>query len=326
MWVARLALLSLCTTGCNLYFGDGDDDGVTPDAWVIDVDGGFVDVDAPPPDGGTGFILPTATTRANTFANGAWQEVGPADWSCLGMASTDQPSTGPIQLGGRVVDVVNNGGVGAAAITAYAPSTSGVVGTGTSSNGTSSRGEYLMTVQMLPSTSTRYTFVLSARDYAGTYVLDQYIAPAASANRDLPMVATATMSNFPAMVGLTRIAGTAFAIGDIVDCQGRAVSNAVAIASRSRNQLDLIPGAAAYYFSAGSTSVPVRGTVSPTSNRDGRFMLANVPSIQAGFSIQILGFRTSEELGGGTLALLGQLWAPAQPDAAVIATVEPRRN
>jgi len=116
------------------------------------------------------------------------------------------------------------------------------------------------------------------------------------------------------------------ALGDIVDCQGRAVSNAVVIASRNRSQIDLIAGARTLYFSASTTSLPVRNDQVPFSNLDGKFMIIDVPPIAAGFSVQVLGFRTQAELDANTIRLVSQVWSPANGGSVSIAPYEPRRT
>jgi hypothetical protein len=324
--MAPLVLLA----GCNLYFGDGrgDDDNITTDAPNFgdapDIDGGFPD--ASPVDASMGFPRPTAPMHAHVKMNGAWVDVGLADWSCMGTPTSDQPSTGSIQLSGRVVDFQTTNGVPAVSIVAYAPSTSQMVGSGMSSSGGATRGNYTMTVGMLPATSRRYTFVLTAQGYPGTYLLEQYIAPAATAMRDLTAFSDATMSSLTAVVGITRNPANAMALGDIVDCQGRAVSNAVVVASRVRQQVDLVPGARTFYFSAASTSLPVRNDQQPFSAADGRFVIIDVPPISAGFAVQVLGFRTDAELQANTIRLVSQVWSPAVGNSISMSPYEPRRQ
>jgi hypothetical protein len=330
--MAPLAFAFALSAGCSLYFGDGrgDDDNVILDAPDFgdapDQDGGDPP-DAPPPgDGGMAFPRPTAPMHANVKMNGAWVDVGLADWSCMGTPTSDQPSTGSIQLSGRVVDFQTTNGVGGASIVAYAPSTSQMVGSGTSSNGGATRGTYSMTLGMLPSTSRRYTFALTAQGYPGTYLLEQYIPPAATAMRDLTAFSDPTMNSLAAIVGVPRNLANAMAVGDIVDCQGRAVSNAVVIASRTRQTVDLIGGARTFYWSAGSPSVPQRNDQRPFSNSDGRFLIIDVPPISAGYAVQVLGFRTDAELQANTIRLVSQVWAPAVGNSISVAPYEPRRQ
>lgn len=327
--MAPLVLLA----GCSLYFGDGrgdDDDTVILDApsFIDDapnIDGG-VFPDAPVGDGGMSFPRPTAPMHANVKMNGTWVDVGLADWSCMGTPTSDQPSTGSIQLSGRVTDFQTTNGVPAASITAYAPSTSQLVGSGMSSSSGATRGTYSMTVGMLPSTSRRYTFIVAAQGYPGTYLLEQYIAPAATAMRELTAFSDPTMNSLAAVVGVPRNSANAMAIGDIVDCQGRAVSNAVVIASRTRQQVDLIGGARTFYWSAGTPSVPQRNDQQPFSSSDGRFLIIDVPPISAGFAVQVLGFRTDAELQTNTIRLVSQVWSPAVGNAISMAPYEPRRQ
>mgnify|MGYP002377261524 CR=1 FL=1 len=330
-----LALAALSAmTGCHLYFGDGRGDENDGGDWVPDADvlDGWPPVDAPPfidapdVDGGMPFPRPTAPMRAHALVNGAWVDQGLADWSCVNTPTSDLPSTGPIQLSGRVTDFPGTTGVPAASIIAYAPSTSAVVGNTTSSSAGATRGSYTMTLGMLPSTSRRYTFAITAQNFPGTYLLEQYIAPAATAMRDLPSVSTATLNALTAYVGLARNPANAMALGTIYDCQGRSVSNAVVIASRSRSTTDLVAGARSFYYTASATSVPARSDQVPFSNVDGKFMVIDVPPISAGFSVQVLGFRTQAELDANTIRLVSQVWAPANGGTVSIAPYEPRRS
>lgn len=328
----RLGLCALVAlSGCNLYFGPDRDEIDAPwtnvDApWPI-IDAPWPDIDAPPPpiDGGTMFPRPTAPMRAHVRMNGVWVDQGLADWSCMNTPTSDQPSTGPMQLTGRVVDWQTPNGVPGATIIAYAPSTSAVVGTGMSSTAGASRGSFSMMLSMLPPGSRRFTFAITAQGYPTTYLLEQYIPPAATAMRDLPAVSESTLNSMAAVIGVPRNPSNAMAFGDIVDCQGRAVSNAVVIASRTRSTLDIIAGARTMYFSAAATSIPVRNDQVPFSNVDGRFLIIDVPPITQGFSVQVLGFRTQGELDNNTIRLVSQVWSPANGGTSSLAPYEPRR-
>ncbi len=328
MRVARLFALSLATlsvtatAGCHLYFGVGDDGDDQPPP----LDGGDPFPDAGDVDAPQGFTLPTAPTRANRRVGDAWQDDGLADWACLDTPTSDLPSTGSIQLSGRVLELGRQEGVGAAAIVAYAPSTSAIVGEGTSLSGAATRGQYAMTLAMLPATSRRYTFVLSALDHVGTYVLERYVPPGPTATTDLAIVSHATLASYPAAAGLTRPVNTATVFGAVVDCRGRRVSNAVVIASRTRSAFDPVTGVQSLYHAAGATSLPAPPSEQPVSNQDGRFLLLGVPPITAGVAVQVYGYRTPDELALGNLTLLGQVWSPAQSDTAVLADLEPRRR
>ncbi|HUQ08290.1 MAG TPA: hypothetical protein VM261_37615 [Kofleriaceae bacterium] len=327
-----LALVML--SGCHLYFGDGRDDGgggdddiVDAPWWVTDgsIDAPWID-GGPPMDGGMAVPRPTAVMRANSIVNGAWVDQGLADWSCMGTPTSDQASTGAIQLSGRVLDYPTTNGVGGAAILAYAPSTSAQVGSGMTATNGASRGSFTMTLGMLPSTSRRYTFAITGQNFPGTYLLEQYIAPGATATRDLQAVSAPTLNSLAQYVGLVRNPANAIALGDITDCQGRAVSNAVVIASRTRSQTDIIGGARTFYFSGNSSNVPVTNQQSPFSNLDGKFMILDVPPITAGYAVQVLGFRTQAELDAQTLRLVAQVWSPANGGTVSIAPYQPRRQ
>jgi hypothetical protein len=327
-----LALVAL--SGCHLYFGEGrqdggdDDDIVDAPWWMNDasIDAPFPPVDAPPMDGGMAVPRPTAVMRANAIVNGAWVDQGVADWSCMGTPTSDLPSTGAIQLSGRVLDYPTTDGVPGAAILAYAPSTSAQVGSGMTATNGASRGSFTMTLGQLPSTSRRYTFAITGQNFPGTYLLEQYIPPGATATRDLLAFSAPTLNSLAQRVGLVRNPANAMAMGEITDCQGRPVSNAVVIASRTRSQTDLIGQARTFYFSGTSSNVPVPNQQAPFSNVDGKFVIFDVPPIAAGYAVQVLGFRTQTELDQQTLRLVSQVWAPANGGTISFAPFQPRRQ
>ena len=230
----------------------GDDPPASPDAAVVDgpvadaapdasapdasaPDAGAPDASAPDAggDAGTtsnpGFPTPTAITRANVRTGGVWNEVGDADWTCLGTATTDLPATGPIALAGTVENYQLGDGVGAAQVTAFpmlTPATA--LGTATSSTTPATRGDFAMTVAALPAGVRRYGFTVAAAGYLTTYVVARYLTPGAAQTITLRAMAESTANALPAFVGVARDPSKAMAIGEMVDCQGRAVSNAVA--------------------------------------------------------------------------------------------------
>ncbi|MBK9030304.1 MAG: hypothetical protein IPL61_03015 [Myxococcales bacterium] len=269
-----------------------------------------------------GFPTPTAITRANQQGPGGWTELGDADWSCLETASTDLPPAGSIALTGTITDFQTGSGVGAAQVTAFpmlTPATS--LGAATSSDVASTRGDFAMTVAPLPAGVRRYGFVMEATGYVRSYVVGRYLVPGTAQAIELSPLSQGTANALPAFLGVTRDPSTATALGTMVDCQGHRVSNAVATVSTGSAHA---PGVDTYYFSAGSSSLPVRHSQAPVMNKDGVFMVLGVPPLAAAY-VQVWGFRTAAELASGTLTLLAD--APMIAEAGTYTSVDltPRR-
>jgi hypothetical protein len=320
MWLMRAAALVACIGGCRLYENPGQDQDELPDA---PVDARPV-IDAPS-DALTngGFVRPSDVTRANVLTNGVWTEVGEADWTCLGTPSSDQASSGTIALAGRAEDLQTGNGVGAATIRAWSSASQGSLGDAITSNDPATRGDYTMSLAMLPSTVRRYNFALIAQGYLSTRVLARYYAPGAPAMDDLPMLSEPTAQALPAFIGITLDPSSALVWGTMRDCQGRMVSNA-AVGLSFTPSIFQNAGGETFYFSAGSTSLPVRHTVEPVMNNDGLFILLNsVPTTNA--YIQVWGFRTTAELNTNSATLLAEIQTVLLPEEAVLLTLEPRR-
>lgn len=297
------------------------------DGGSTNIDGGGIDA---PMLENPGFPVPTAVTKANTFSMGAWSEVGDADWSCLNTPSDDQPSTQAIALTGVIDDFQSGDGVGNATVTAFPGiMLSANSGMATSSNVAATRGQYSMNLTMLPSGTTRFGFKVESTGYLKTYLLNQYLNPAnATQNRSISAVSESTANALPAFVGVTRDVAKGVLAGAMRDCQGREVSNAVATVSSTMGTVAHLAGAETFYFSAGSSSLPVRHTQSPTMNKDGLFVVLNLPPQTAPAFIQIWGFPTAADLamGAAGLKLLGELASPVEANAVITGSFEPKRQ
>jgi hypothetical protein len=300
----------------------GDDGG------TAGVDGG---TDAPELEN-PGFPVPTAVTKANDFVQGAWTEVGDADWSCLNTPSDDDPSTGQIMISGQIEDFQTGALVRNATVTAFPGiNLSGNLGSTTSSNSTdSSMPNYTMTLGMLPAGETRFGFKIerpAAPPYLRTYLLNQYFDPADNTQtRNISAVSVSTATAVIAFVGESFDNTTGTLAGAFRDCQGREVSNAVATVSSTSGTITHLRGANTFYFSAASSSLPVRHNVSPTMNKDGLFVVIDLPPQAAPAYIQIWGFRTAAELQSGQLTLLSELASPVEANAIITGSIEPKRS
>ncbi len=311
----RLAhLIAATATSFSLVACGGDDGGGAIDAADM----------LPNP----GFPVPTATTKANMEAGGVWTEIGEADWTCLNTANPDQPSTQAIALTGTIEDFQTGNGVGAATVTAFPGiNLSGNSGTATTDNAAQTRGDYTMNLALLPSGERRYGFKFEAASYVKTYLLNQYVRPdMASQMRTMSAVSEATALALPAFIGVTRDPAKGVLAGAFRDCAGREVSNAVATVSSVAGSAEHLVGAKTFYFSAGSTSLPVRHTVEPVMNNDGLFVILDLPPQTAAAYVQVWGFRTEAERTAGTLTLLSELASPVEANAVITGSFEPKRS
>lgn len=304
------ALLSLGLAAC------GGDDGDGPA------------IDAPTGLENPGFPVPTATTKANMESGGVWSEVGDADWSCLNTPSPDAASTQSIMLSGKIEDFQTGNGVGTATVTAFPGiMLNGNSGTATTDAAAATRGNYTMTLAQLPAGTTRFGFKFEASSYVKTYLLNQYVNPTmATQMRNMAAVSEATALALPAFIGVERDMTKGVLAGAFRDCQNREVSNAVATVSGTAGAVDHLTGAKTFYFSAGSTSLPVRHTVEPVMNNDGLFVVLDLPPQTANAYIQVWGFRTAAELASGQMTLLSELASPVEANAVITGSIEPKRS
>lgn len=279
--------------------------------------------------GNPGFPVPTAITKANHEAAGVWTEVGDADWSCLNTPSTDQASHQMITLSGKIRDFQTDNGVGNATITAFGGyMLSGpFLGTATSDATAANKGDYSINLTALTAPEKRYGFKIEAPQYLRTYLLNQYFNPdTAAQTQDIAAVSIGTANAVIAFVGESFDSSTGTLAGAFRDCQNREVSNAVATVSSTSGTVTHLPNADTFYFSAQSSSLPVRHNVSPTMNQDGLFVVIDLPPQAAPAYIQIWGFRTQAELTAGTLTLLSELPSPVEANAIITGSFVPKRN
>ena len=294
----------------------GDDGGATVDAGAIDAGGN------------PGFPMPTAVTKANREAGGVWTEIGDADWTCLNTPSADQVSTQAITLSGKIRDFQTDNGVGSATLTAFPGITlSANLGMATSNPAAAMKGDYSINLAKLPAGEKRYGFKIEAASYLRTYLLNQYFDPASpTATQNISAISIGTANAVIAFVGESFDNTTGTLAGAFRDCQNREVSNAVATVSSTSHIATHLPNANTFYFSAASSSLPVRHNVAPTMNKDGLFVVINLPPQTAAAYIQIWGFKNAADLAAGTLTLLSELPSPVEANAIITGSFVPLRQ
>lgn len=280
------------------------------------------------PPANPGFTKPTTFTKANMRVSGQWQEIGAADWSCLGTPTADRASTQSIMLSGVVDDFQNGDPVGNATVTAFPGiMTTGNSGTATSSDVAATRGQYAMTLAQLPAGETRFGFRIEATGYLKTYLLNQYYDPAvATHTANISGISELTANALPAFIGVTRDPAQGVLAGAFRDCQGREVSNAIATVSSTAGDAVHLEGAATYYFSAASSSLPVRHATAPHMNKDGLFVILGLPAQSAAAYVQIWGYEDQAAVDADELTLLSELASPVEANAVITGSFEPVRT
>ncbi len=317
--LSRALVLLALVPACELYIrsdaagddGTGPDSGGLPDA--ADLDAGPAPIDAPPPPlPNPGFISPTELTRANVFRNGQWQDAGPADLSCLALPRPEfVPPTG-YTLSGTVRDMASNFGAAGAAIRATAagqPVGNATAGQGGMGGG---RGTYQMMVSPLPTGTTRIRFTVAGANALTTIAIERYLGGNGTTTLDLPLMSQQTANAIPQFVGEAAEPGAGLVIGEVHDCQGRAVSGAIVALSTLPTFIAHWPHGNTFYFSTAGNGLPVNHATATQTSVDGRFVIINPTPNGVEGTIQAYGYPTDADRTSGVIKLLGR-------SAAVIA-------
>lgn len=323
------AIAVICSGGC------GNDSGSAADATT-----GDTTIDAAPPDsalpaatcsplapaggGGGGanlhFVQPAAVTEAyQDLGGGNWQLVGPANWSCLGDGIPEAFPNDPVGAAGQVLDFQTGDPVPNAQVTVTeCADRANQLDLATSG----ANGDFTLDVAVRIS---RWNLSVTATDYLDTFSANLPVLGTAGAqDLDLRPVSTLTANALPAFIGAVRSPGLGLMIGTIVDCDGNRVANAVATVSAQSGVVDHLVSAETYYFSALSTSLPVRATQQAVSNDDGLFMVLELSPTPAAF-VQVWGFVDGQTPGIDPLTLISQVALPILADSFVFAHMDPIR-
>jgi hypothetical protein len=280
-------------------------------------------------DGGTlenpGFATPDTVTTAFTKDGEIWNEVGPANWSCLNTASDDMPSTVAINLTGIVRDFQNDDDVIAdAVITAY--DGNDITGNPLATATSEADGSFALTLE---AGVERVAFKMSAKpDYLDTYLLNQYYDPGTAEQTEdqLEPISVSLANTLTAFINKERTLGLGVLAGAIRDCDDNEVAGAIATVSASRGTADHVDGAETYYFSAGSRSLPVRLSQQAYTNDDGLFMAIELPPSQAEYYLQVWGFLPDQDPASDELTLIAEIGTSVIGDTVISASMEALRQ
>ena len=295
-----IALLAAACGGGDDGGGDGDGDGDLENE---------------------GFATPTDITRAYTGADGNWTEVGPANWDCLNQPSEDQPLATDVTLTGTVEDFQSGDALPGAMLTAFNDTNLG--GSGVASTTSDVDGNFSVT---LPSGSERIAFKVDHEDALPTFTLNQLYAPDVAEQTDtINSVSLLTANALPAFIGVTRTVGLGILAGSIVDCDGNEVGGAIATVSSTSGSVTHLEGAQTYYFSALSTSLPVRHEQQLNTNSDALFVVIELPVASTAF-LQVWGFVDGQDPATDELTLLAEIPSPVLADSVITASLDPLRQ
>ncbi len=295
--------------------GDASSDATAPGDAILDA--AWIDA---APEGNPGFQVPTIVTRAYSEAGGSWEDQGEADWSCLGTPSGDQLSTVEIVLSGTVRDFQTANLVSDATTAVYSGAN---IADPLDSSISDAGGGLSLT---LPVGVARVGFEITGEGVFHTLVFHEYFDPSQpSQDHDWAAVSVLTANVLPAFVGITRTPGRGMALGQLLDCNGDHVSGAVVTVSSSAGSVAHVSGAATYYFSAGSTSLPVRWTQQPSTNKDGRFMVIEMEPEPTAY-LQAWGFVSGQWPGSDPMTLLAEVPIVVVGDGVAVTDLEPLRS
>ncbi len=110
--------------------------------------------------------------------------------------------------------------------------------------------------------------------------------------------------------------------GWVTDCDGYLVEGAIATASSTPASPTHLPGAETYYFSAGSTSLPVRLSQQAYTNKDGLFVVIELPPGPDVY-LQVWAYITPGDVSVDNLTLLSEVPFDVFGDSYINANMDP---
>jgi len=286
--------------------------------------------------GNPGFILPPAGELPQAYkeVGGVWELQGDANFGCLNTATDDVVNTAEYTLTGethdfQTDDVVDN--VKIEVVEQGQPLDSTPIASTTSD----AEGKYSITI---PTGVTRLAFKSSDPEdptrFFDTYLLNQYFNDEApNASEDLNSVSFLTGDALPAFIGVMRTEGLGILAGAFRDCDNNEVDGVIATVNTDScaaggcdpTDLNHLQGAQTYYFSAGSTSLPVRLSQAANTNHDGLFVVIELPP-SANSYLQVWGYKDQADADSQTLSLLGEIPSPVLGDSVITGSMEPYRT
>lgn len=284
--------------------------------------------DAPPPDApkDIGFTRPTAALTAHRQVDGVWTEVGPADLSCMNTPSADVATTVDVQLTTTIRDFQKkppNNLVPGATVSVFPEQN--VTQPFAGSPYTSDSSSAMVTVTV-PMGTKRFGFKVSHESALDTLLLNQTVDPdmAAQSLEEVRTVSKSTAQTLPALIGVSRTAGTGVLAGAMRDCAGNTVANFIATVSSTQGSVTHLPGADTYYFSE-MAALPVRHSQQAASSPDGLFMIIEMAATAQAY-VQVWGYPTDADVSADSLTLISELPTAVVSDTVITGSYEPIRQ
>jgi hypothetical protein len=298
-----------------------------------------------PPDAAVedfGFLKPAASMKANMeVGEDQWQEIGPADFSCLNTPNADVATTVDVALSTVVRDFQSDNLVPGANIIVFRDQDV----TNPFDTKMSSTEDATVTID-IPTGTKRFGYKMTCTapcdpESLDTLLLNQKVDPDEPAQTEgsIRTVSKATAATMPALIGISRTAGTGVLAGAMRDCQDREVSNFIAavttssgVAASGGTHADAlayvegakVPGADTYYFSS-SVGLPVRHTQKQAGSEDGLFMVVELAPAPTAF-VQVWGYVDDAALAADQLTLVAELQTESIADTVITGSYEPLRQ
>jgi hypothetical protein len=251
-----------------------------------------------------------------------WTEVGPADLSCLNTAASDPATTVAVTLSTTVRDFQSDGTADTAGsvVTAF-PAQDASAPFDTQTADASANVTLTIPVGMK-----RFGFKMTNPSSLDTLLLNQTVKPdlAAQTISRIQVVSKTTAQTLPALIGVSRTAGTGVLAGAMRDCQNREVSNFIATVSSTSGAVNHVDGADTYYFSS-SVGLPVRHGQKEAGSEDGLFMIIELAATPNAF-VQVWGYPDDAALAADNLQLIAELKTAVISDTVITGSYEPLRT
>lgn len=267
-----------------------------------------------------GFNRPLAALKANEPMGDTYREIGPANMTCLGTPANDPPTTVAVEITATVRDFQTNNPVPGAVVSVFRDQNVNEpiqMATGDAQAGV---------VVNLPIGVKRFGYKITHGSALDTLLLNQTVAPG-TAQQIVPgiqSVSKTTAQLLPALIGLTRTAGTGVLAGAVRDCGGAELSNFIATVSSTKGTVTHLPGADTYYFSP-TAGLPVKHNQAAAASANGLFMVIELPVAASAF-VQVWGYPTDADLAADNLKLIAELPTAVIAETVITGSYEPLRT
>ncbi|MDX2093514.1 MAG: hypothetical protein SFX73_37060 [Kofleriaceae bacterium] len=287
-------------------------------------DGGSTTADAPPMKD-IGFTKPTAPLKANNeVSDNNWMELGPANLACLNTPSDDVATANEIVVNTVVTDFQSGNLVPGMKVTAFANQD---IDSPFGAEVTSDASTAAVAIT-IPAGTKRFGYKMVNPEVAlDTLLLNQSLDnPTMTPQEvgDIQSVSTQTAATLPALIGVSRTAGTGILAGAVRDCDGNEISNFIATVSSTPNTVTHLEGVDTYYFSP-SVGLPVRHSQQKASSKDGLFMAIEMQPTPTAY-IQVWGYLNDADVTSDNLTLIAQLQTKVIADVVITGSYEPLRS